>query len=79
MKHRILLLALGLALTLSSPAHAACIAAYKAKMDDPLRLDYGEMAVPSETCTRADVRDYVAGQLASQGWTLLTIVSVREE
>ena len=62
----------------ATTGQAACIVEYKAKMDDPLRLDQGTLTVNASTCTPAGVEGQVRAQLASQGWTLLSIVSVRE-
>ncbi len=77
MKQALLISATLLALT-ASAASAACVAEYKAKRDKPLRLDHGTVTVQSNTCTKAGVESQVRSQLASRGWTLLTILSVRE-
>ena len=77
MKQALLISATLLALT-ASAASAACVAEYKAKRDNPLRLDHGTVTVQSSTCTVAAVQSQVRSQLASRGWTLLSILSVKE-
>lgn len=77
MKHTLIISALVWALVATS-ASAACVAEYKAKRDNPLRLDYGTMTVGGSNCTASGVRAAVQAQLASQGWTLLSILSVRQ-
>lgn len=57
-------------------AQAECYADYKAKQDTPLRLHYGVMAVPDAACSPAAAAAEIAPRLASQGWTLLNVVSV---
>ncbi len=75
MKNLAIVLATVLAVT-SAPASAACIAEYKAKQDNPLRLDYGTVVVPDSACTIAAATPIVKEQLAQKGWTLLSILSV---
>lgn len=77
MKTPLTILALVLAFS-AQAASAACVAEYKAKRDNPLRLDYGTVTVSGSNCTAAAVRSEVAAQLASRGWTLLSILSVRQ-
>lgn len=77
MKQALTILALAWALS-ASAASAACIAEYKAKRDNPLRLDYGTVTVAGSNCTKAGVQSAVRAQLAAQGWTLLSILSVQE-
>ena len=77
MKQALIIFATALALS-ATAASAACVAEYKAKRDNPLRLDYGTVTVQSSTCTASAVRAAVQAQLASRGWTLLSILSVRE-
>lgn len=59
-------------------ASAACVAEYKAKQDNPLRLDHGTITVQAASCTPAGVQAAVAAQLQARGWILLSILSVRE-
>jgi len=77
MKHLSIISALLWALAAGS-ASAACAVEYKAKQDNPLRLDHGTVTVPGDTCTASAVRSSVQAQLASRGWTLLSILSVRK-
>ena len=64
-------------LTLTAvPAHAACTAEYKAKQNNPLKLEHGYMSVPDDKCSVSAAQSHVAGVLASRGWELLNIVSV---
>jgi len=77
MKYVILTLSLVLSLA-ASAASAACVAEYKAKRGNPLELDYGTIVVSGSTCTASAVRDEVQAQLAQRGWTLLSILSVRQ-
>lgn len=76
MKHSMFLPALmALLLALPATAQAACIAEFKAKQDNPLRLQHGEMQVAScdVSAATAEVRE----RLAQQGWILLKIVSLK--
>lgn len=57
-------------------ASAECTAEYKAKREDPYALERGSMQVPDDACDPAAAEAYVAAQLAAQGWTLLSLVSV---
>jgi len=76
MKQAFLILTLAWVLS-ATAASAACVAEYKAKRDNPLRLDYGTVTVAGSTCTASAVRGAVRAQLAARGWTLLSILSVR--
>lgn len=76
MKHTLALLGLCTALlTLPAAAQAACTAEYKAKQDNPLRLQHGEMQVSA--CDMATATREVSARLAQQGWILLKIVSLK--
>lgn len=77
MKHLAVILTLVLSLT-ATAASAACVAEYKAKRDNPLRLDYGTIVVPGSTCTASAVQAAVQAELAQRGWTLLSILSVQQ-
>ena len=59
-------------------AQAACFADYKAKRDDPLRLHYGVAEIRG-TCETAAAELELQPRLASDGWTLLTVLDVFEE
>lgn len=62
-------------LTLPAAAQAACTAEYKAKQDNPLRLQAGSMQVSS--CDMSAATAEVRARLAQQGWILLKIVSLK--
>jgi len=78
MKKIVTIAALVMALS-ASQASAACVAEYKAKRDNPLRLDYGTVTIPDDACTVAAAQAIVSEQLAQRGWTLLSIVSVKKD
>jgi hypothetical protein len=76
MKHRIKHFVVAAALcTFASAAAADCTAVYKAKQDNPLRLEHGSLIV-SGPCTTSAARLKVETMLASRGWTLLKVLSV---
>ncbi len=62
----------------AAPASAACLAEYKAKRDNPLRLFYGTIEI-SGACTVAAATAQLGPQLAAQGMTLLKVLSVSQE
>jgi hypothetical protein len=62
-------------LALSLPAAADCFADYKAKQDDPLRLHYGVAQVSDANCSNGAAQAELEPRLASDGWTLLTVIS----
>ncbi len=64
-------------LALAGSAQAACLAEYKAKQDDPLRLAHTTIEVEGP-CTLDDVTVKVEEVLAEDGWTLLKLISVEE-
>lgn len=64
-------------LALAGPAFADCTVHYKAKRDNPLKLDAGSLrlkgaACGSEAAAAAEARRILAGQ----GWTLLAVVAI---
>ncbi|MBI1417033.1 MAG: hypothetical protein GC146_07415 [Limimaricola sp.] len=63
---------------LATTAQASCYADYKAKQDNPLRLQYG-VAQINGTCTVGAARAELAPRLAAAGWQLLNVVSVFDE
>jgi len=68
------LLALALAAT---PAGAACYADYKAKQDNPLRLQYGVIQLSDGACDdRRAAQAEVAARIGRDGWQLLNVMSV---
>jgi hypothetical protein len=64
-----------LAVLAAAPAQA-CYADYRAKMDNPLRLHYGVIALPDTACTMDAARPNIATRLAAAGWDLLQIISI---
>ncbi len=69
-------LALGACLA-AGTADAACQVQYKAKRDNPLKLDFGTASLPDEACaSEAAAAAALAPRLAEKGWTLLSIVSI---
>lgn len=58
---------------MTGAARAECYADYKAKQDDPLRLHYGVAEVG--TCDAGAAEAELAPRLASDGWTLLNVLS----
>lgn len=75
---RALILAAILATTLlAAGASSACTVKYKAKQDDPLRLEVGTAELPDEACgSKAAAAAALAPLLAADGWTLLAIVAI---
>jgi hypothetical protein len=67
--------AIAVAFALASPAAAECYADYKAKQDNPLRLQYGVAQVADANCSRGAAEAELAPRLAAAGWTLLNVVS----
>lgn len=70
-----LLTATVLAFALAVPAAAECYADYKFKRDDPLTLRYGVSQVSDGNCSPGAAEGELAPRLASDGWTLLTVLS----
>lgn len=70
----ILLVALGLT---ALPANADCRVEYKAKRDNPLKLDFSTAQLPDGACaSKQAAAAALAPRLAQDGWTLLSIVSI---
>ena len=78
MKTRILALASVIAAVLAAPVSAACYADYKAKRDAPYGLHYGVMELRG-ACDPSGAADEISARLASDGWQLLTVVSVFDD
>ena len=77
MKNTLLITILWFGLALAGQASAQCFADYKAKQDNPLRLQYGIVELPDNACSsRAAASDYVRQVVARSGWTLLQIESI---
>jgi hypothetical protein len=65
------------AIALPGTAAAECFADYKAKREAPLRLHYGVAQLPDGACGSARAAAAaLAPRLASDGWTLLNILSI---
>lgn len=78
MKPALKSLALGALLALTAlPAAAECYADYKAKRDNPLKLQYGVISLPDRACgSTEDAAEEIAARIAVDGWTLLDVVSI---
>ena len=64
------------AMALATQASAQCYADYKAKQDNPLRLQYGLIELPDSACGSVNAaKRYAAPVIARSGWTLLQIES----
>ena len=63
----------------ATPALAACYADYRAKMEPPLRLHYGVIALPPEACSIETAAPVIAARIAVEGWDLLQVVSVFDD
>lgn len=73
---RAFLIALALSLA-ALPASAACYADYKAKQDDPLRLQYGVIQLSDAACNdKGRAAAEIAGRIGGDGWQLLNVMSV---
>lgn len=72
-----LIASFALAAALATGAQAECFAEYKAKQDDPLRLHYGIMMIPENTCPgQQAAAGILSPRLQAGGWTLLNIVGL---
>lgn len=66
-----------LAALLATPARAECTVTYKAKQDNPLRLEAGQATLPDAACgSKQAAAAALAPILAQQGWTLLAITAI---
>ena len=78
MKHCITHTAIAASFMLFARSAAAdCTAVYKAKQDNPLRLEQSTLVVEGP-CTQEDATPKVEAALAAKGWTLLKVLSVSE-
>ena len=74
---RLVLRAATFALLLAAPAHATCYADYKAKQDNPLRLQYGVIELQDPACNRPKLAERdISDRIAFDGWTLLNVLTV---
>lgn len=71
-------LALAAVTVAGTPAGAGCVAEYKAKRDDPLKLFYATAEIEAP-CTEASARRQLDQRLMPQGLTLLKVLSVTGE
>ena len=62
----------------ASTAQSACYADYKAKQDEPLRLQYGVARIDGP-CNPDDAADELKARLTDVNWVLLNIVSLFDE
>lgn len=65
-------------LALAPAAQAACFADYKAKQDDPLRLQYGVAEIRGD-CDIETAEAELEPRLAEGGWQLLQVMGVFDE
>jgi hypothetical protein len=70
-----LIQATALALVLAGPAAAECYADFQFKRDDPIALRYGVAQVADANCSINAAAAELGPKLASDGWTLLQILS----
>lgn len=69
--------ALVLTLVLTTAANADCTVRYKAKQDNPLQLQAGEVSLPDTACaSESAAAAALQPILAEQGWTLLAITAI---
>lgn len=61
------------ALPVAAQSEGDCYADYKAKMDDPLRLQYGVAKINGE-CAPGPAAQELAPRLAADGWQLLEVL-----
>lgn len=74
---RLISLAVALSALVPAAASAACYVEYKAKRDTPFTLVY-DVAQVNGPCTKKAAKAKLQAQLASQGLTLLKVLSVTE-
>ncbi|MCR8724323.1 hypothetical protein [Frigidibacter sp. ROC022] len=68
---------LALLALLAAPARADCYADYKAKQDDPLRLQYGVIQLPDSACgSIRQASAEVSARISRDGWQLLNVLSI---
>lgn len=76
MKHTLKISLIATLLAVSANAAGAdCTVEYKAKQDNPLRLEHGTVQVAGP-CTMDEASLKAAALLAERGWTLLKVLSV---
>ncbi len=61
----------------ATAAGAECYADYKAKRDNPLKLQYGVIALSDTACgSLEDAAREIAPRIAVDGWILLNVLSI---
>jgi hypothetical protein len=66
-----------LVVLLAAPAGAGCYADFKAKQDDPLRLQYGVIELSEAACgDPGQAAAEISARIAGDGWQLLNVMSV---
>ncbi len=60
----------------ASSATAECYADFKAKRDNPLRLQYGVIELPDSACSKDAAAQQIASRIGADGWQLLTVLSL---
>jgi hypothetical protein len=75
---RILLFAaIAVLLLIAAPLEAACYADFKAKQDNPLRLQYGVIELSDAACgDQRAARAEIEARIGRDGWHLLNVMSV---
>lgn len=73
---RVLAIALLFAVA-AQAASADCYADYKAKRDNPLKLQYGVIQLPGGACQNRDrAAKVIARRIGGDGWQLLEVMSI---
>lgn len=67
-----------LALAAAAQSSGDCYADYKAKKDDPLRLQYGVAKINGD-CAPGPAAGELAPRLAADGWELLEVLGTFDE
>jgi hypothetical protein len=67
-----------LAFAAAAQSASGCYADYKAKKDDPLRLQYGVAKIDGE-CAPGPAADELTPRLAADGWQLLEVLGTFDE
>lgn len=64
-------------LAMSGAAANACTVKYKAKRDNPLKLEAGSLSLPPSACqSKSAAAAAASAALQQQGWTLLAITAI---
>jgi len=78
MKHLLFTTLGAMVLSLAATAsQAACYADYKAKRDNPLKLQYGVIELPDEACgSKKAAGAEISARIARDGWKLLSVNAI---